>query len=203
MRTALYPATVDIAAVIYENPAGTIVRRVEGDFNFDAPFGTEKLHALVRDELGAAGENRLPGREIQNHGGEAIRAEFRVSFDQADDSRRLFSEDETRSGNGIAADVVNSSAAPVQNVANIRSIAIEIAEDTGDGAQVADSTGADQFSSAQPLRMRSNHEGFADFYASAVARGEESLCFRDVQADWLLAKHVLPGLRSFYRPGDV
>jgi hypothetical protein len=76
-----HAAGVDIAPVIDENSARTIVRRVKGDFDFDASFGAEDLHALVRDELRAACENGLAGGKIEDHGSEPVRAEFRVSFD--------------------------------------------------------------------------------------------------------------------------
>src|SRR5271169_4851100 len=68
-----HATTKHVAAIIYENAAGTIVRRVERDFDFDASLGAEELHALVRNELHAASENGLAGRKIKDRGGQAVR----------------------------------------------------------------------------------------------------------------------------------
>ncbi len=58
--------------------------------------------------------------------------ELRVPFYQANGSRRLLAEDKPRRGDGIAANIVDSATAPIQDVTNVRRVAIEIAKRADD-----------------------------------------------------------------------
>src|ERR1700685_1074660 len=41
----------DVAAVVDEDACGAFARRIEGDLDVDAAFGSVEMDALVRDEL--------------------------------------------------------------------------------------------------------------------------------------------------------
>ena len=135
-------APENVAAVVDENPARAVIWRVKGYFDFDSAFCAKKLHSLVGNQLRAARENTLARGKIEDDGGQTIGIEFGIAFHEANDSRWFFGKDEARRGDGIAPDVVHASAAPVEDVSDIRRVAIEIAEDSNDRAQVSDSAGA-------------------------------------------------------------
>jgi hypothetical protein len=67
--------TEEVAAIVDKEARGAVGWRVEGDLDFDAAFGSEEMDALVRDELGAAGEDGVAGREVEDRGGEAVGVE--------------------------------------------------------------------------------------------------------------------------------
>ena len=183
-----------VGAVVHEDAARTIRRRVEWDFDLDAAGGSEQLHALIGNQLCGAGEDGLAGGVIEDGGGEAVGMHLRVALQQGHDAARLLAEDEAGGVDGIAADIEQAAAAPGAHVADVGGVAVEIAEEAHDGAQFADAAGADQLARAQPLGMRAHHEGFADLDAGAGLRREQLAGFGGVERKRLLAEHVLSGL---------
>ena len=103
----------------------------------------------------------------------------------------------------VAADVEERSAAALDLVADVGRVVVEVAEESCDGAQLADAAGAEEFAHAEPLRVAADHEGFADLDAGAVADGEEGPGFGDSEADRFFAEHVLAGFGGLDGPGDV
>jgi hypothetical protein len=164
-------AAEQIAAVVDEDAAGTVVGGVEGDFDFDAAARAQEVAALVGHELRAASESRLAGGKIEDGRGQAVDLHFGVFFYQPKYARRLFVEDEARGVDGVTADIHERTAAAFRDVADVRRIVVEITEEADGGAQIADAAGGNQFAGAQPLGIGANHEGLAYFHSGAVANG--------------------------------
>ena len=202
-RFSGHAAAENITPVIYKNSARAIVRRIERDFDFDAAFRAEELHPLVRHELRAAHERGLSTGKIEQDGGDPVRLELGVPFYKTDHPRGLLAEDESRRGDGIATDVEDAAPAPVQNIPDVRGVAIEIAEGSHDRAQLPDSTGTDQFARAQPLGMRSHHEGFANLDAKFIAGFEQAAGLRGIAADGFFAEDMLNVAGGANGPLDV
>lgn len=59
----------NVLAIVDEDAGRTVGWGVEGDFDFDAACGAEEMHALVGDELGAAGEDGVAVAEVEHGGG--------------------------------------------------------------------------------------------------------------------------------------
>ena len=68
-------ATQEIPPVVDENSAGPVIGRIKGDFDFDAAFRPQHLHALIRDKLRAAGKRRVPRRELEHGRGQPVHLE--------------------------------------------------------------------------------------------------------------------------------
>src|SRR5665213_4096675 len=81
-----------VSAAVDKKTSRPVGRRVEWNFNFDTPSGTEEMDALVGDQLRAAGEDGLAAGEIENCRSEAVDLCFRIAVDTADDARRLLCE---------------------------------------------------------------------------------------------------------------
>src|ERR1039457_2828627 len=192
-----------VGAVVHKDAARLVVRRVEWNLDLDPAAGSEQLHALIGNQLGRAGEDRLAGGEIEHGGSEAVRVHIGVAFQQGHHAARFLAEDEAGSVDGIAADIEQPSAAPRAHITDVGAVAIEIAEEAHDGAQFADAAAADQIAGAQPLRMRAHHESFAHLHAGAGLRFEQLAGFGGVESQRLLAEHVLSGLGRAHRPGHV
>src|SRR5882724_13721945 len=66
-RECLFPGrgVAERAAVVDEDAAGPVGRRVEGDLHLDPALGAEYLHALIGYQLGRAHEAGLAGREVE------------------------------------------------------------------------------------------------------------------------------------------
>ena len=126
-----------------------------------------------------------------------------VALQQGHRAARLLAEDEAGGVDGIAADIEQPAAAPRTHITDVGRVAIEIAEEAHDGAQLADAAGADQLAGALPLRMRAHHEGFADLHAGAGLRFEQLAGFGGVESQRLLAEYVLSGFGRTHRPGHV
>ena len=193
----------DVAAVVGEQACGAIGRGVERDLDFDAALCAVELHALVRDELRAAGEDGVTCGEVEERGGEAISVELRVAVDEAGDAGGFLVEAGARSLDAVAADVVESAAAGFWSIADVGGVSVEVAEESGDGAELADAAFVDEGAEAQPLRVGADHEGFADEDAVSVADSEEGLGFGEVHADGLFAEDVLAGFGGFDGPRNV
>ena len=125
----------DVAAVVDEEAGGAFAGCVEGDLDFDAAFGSEEMDALVRDELGAAGEDGVAGREVEDRGGEAVGVELGVTVDEAADAGGLLGEAGARGLDAVAADVIEGAAAGFRNIADVGGVGVEVAEEGGDGAE--------------------------------------------------------------------
>src|SRR4051812_15332510 len=114
----------ELAAVVDEDPAGAVVRRVEGDLYLDASRRAVELHALIVDELHRAGERRLAARgEAQQPRYDSIHAQLRIAIDDPDRRLGLLAEQPARHRDGIAADVHETAATPLGNAAHVPWIA--------------------------------------------------------------------------------
>src|SRR5262249_8322150 len=60
------------AAVVDEDAAGLVRRRIEGDLDGDPALGAEDLHALVGHQLGRADEARLSLRIVEDGARQAV-----------------------------------------------------------------------------------------------------------------------------------
>src|SRR5581483_652558 len=103
-----------------------IVGRIERNLNLDAALGPDQVHSLIGYDLCATSEDRVAGGEIENHRCQAIDLHLRVSLDQRDNTRGLFSVDQPRGRDGIAADIEQTAAADIRIVADIAGVAIEV-----------------------------------------------------------------------------
>src|ERR1022692_684592 len=202
-RFGLDAGAEQVGAVVHKDAARLVGRRVEWNLDLDPAAGSEQLHALIGNQLGGAGEDRLAGGEIEHGGSQAVRVHIGVAFQQGHHAARFLAEDEAGSVDGIAADIEQPSAAPRAHITDVGAVAIEIAEEAHDGAQFADAAAADQIAGAQPLRMRAHHESFAHLHAGAGLRFEQLAGFGGVESQRLLAEHVLSGLGRAHRPGHV
>src|SRR5206468_3812577 len=86
-------------------------------------------------------------------------------------------------------------ATPFGSGANVVKIALEIAERTYDGPELAEFTASYQFPDSDPLWMGANHKGLADLDTGLIARRDQRLTLSRAQADGFFAQHV------FARPG--
>ncbi len=123
-----------------------------------------------------AGEERVATIELHQRRSEPINLHRRVAIDGGNDALRLLPEGVSRGLNAVAANIHQRSAAPVNIVANVGRVSVEVAEAAHDGAQFADVPLINERAGAQPLRMAADHKGFADFDAGAIAAGQQFLC---------------------------
>src|SRR5260221_1432030 len=165
----------------------TIVRCVEWNLNRDAARGAEKFHALVIISLRAAAKDRLPGGKFQQTGSQTIGAEIGIEFQQSGYALRFFAKKPARKSDRVAADIQQTTAAPFGLVTHVLRIAIEIVEHRDDRFERAGLSVANKLAHSQPLRMRFDHERFADFYSGAIARPDQFDGLRRVAADRLFA----------------
>ena len=181
------------------------MRRVERDLDLDPAGRAEEVHPLVRHELRRARERRLARTGSRGSPRRAGRRRSRGRRSSRPSTRvRLLAEDHPRRRDRVAADVVQAAAADAGDVADVLAgRALKYAERAGDDAQVADRAGLRELLRAQPLRVRARHERLADHDAGAVAHGEQLARLVGVEADRLLAQHVLAGLGRADRPRHV
>src|SRR5438067_1655766 len=163
----------NILPVVYENFARAVVWRVEGNLNFDASLGAQKLHALIRNELRAASEHGMARRKLHHRRTQSVGPKLGVGFQHSADAQGLFAENPSRRGNRVTADVHEPPAAPIGYVADIFRVTVEIAEHADDRAKPPDDTCANEIPDSQPLRVSLDHEGFADFHAATVSHSEQ------------------------------
>ena len=128
---------------------------------------------------------------------------FGVALDDGHHAAGFLAEDEARGVDGIAADIEEGAAAPGEHIADVGGVAIEVAEETHGGAQIADAAGADEIAGADPLGMGVHHEGLADFDAGAGLRLKQLAGFGGVERQRLLTEHVLAGFGGANGPGHV
>jgi len=127
----------------------------------------------------------------------------RIAIHEADDAFWFLTESVARSLDAVAADVEERSSSAFDLIADVAGIVVVVAEESGDGAKLADATGAKEFADAEPLREAADHKGFADFDASALADVEKAFGFGHGEADGFFAKDVLAGFGGFRGPGNV
>ena len=192
-----------IAAIVNEKARGPVGRRIERDLNLNAAARAQKVDALIRHKLRAAGENGLSTREVQKRRSQAVDVHLRIALDKTNHARWLLPEGVTRCVDKVAADVVECAAARFHMVANVGRVIIEIAEEASDGADFADALFVEELAKAHPLGMAVDHEGFADFYAGRGAHGQQRFRFSDGEAERFFAEHMLAGLGGADGPGNV
>src|SRR5260370_197840 len=107
------PPAECIASVINKNPRRPVVRRVKRNLHLNSSCGPQELHSLVRHQLHATREHRLPRRKIQNRRRQSVRLEIRISLNQSRNARRLLSKNHSLRGNRVAPDIHHSAAAPL------------------------------------------------------------------------------------------
>ncbi len=161
------------------------------------------MHALIVCRLRPAAKHRLPRRKFQNCGRQAVGPKIRVSLERAGHPQRLLLKNKSRHRDRVAPNIEQPAAPPFRLMSHILGIAIEIAEDARRRPQFPDPSAANDLPRAQPLRVRFYHERFAYLHTRAIARRQQCLRLRHVQAEWLLAQHMLPRLRCFDGPRHV
>src|SRR6266850_3393659 len=161
-----------------EDSARPVIGRVPRNFNFHPSRRAEKMHRLKVCALRKARERRLPGGKFQDRRRQAVGPEIRIALQRPCYPQRLLSKNKARHRNRVASDIQQTASTPLDFVPHIVSIPVEVAEDAHRCLQFSNRPGADKFLRAQPLRMRLDHKRFADFYAGAVSRRQQSLCLR-------------------------
>jgi hypothetical protein len=76
--------------------------------------------------------------EVEHRGSQSVDVPLRVALDEAEGASRLIIEGEAREVDRVAAYVHQRAAAPLGPVAYVRRVAVEVAEEAGDGAQISD-----------------------------------------------------------------
>src|SRR5712692_4045887 len=187
-----------------KNPARPVVRRIPRNLDLHASRRPQKMHALIERRLRPAAKHRLPSRrKFQNRRRQPVSPKIRIPLQRAHYPHRLLPKNKSRHGDRIAANIQQPAPAPFHLVPHIRGIAIEVAEQAHRRPQLPDRSAANNLPRAQPLRMRLHHERLAHLHTCALARRQQRPRLRHVQADRLLAQHVLPCLRRFDRPRHV
>ena len=147
----------------------TVGRRVEGNVDLDPPRFTDDRHPLMARQLRGRGEGQMTAaRKFDNRARQSVGAEFRVAVERRHDTRRLGSENISRRQNGVAADVVEPSAAG-RPVAHVLRVEQAVGKESLDRARRADRPGCDQLARPAPLGMVAHHEGLGDQLSRAVA----------------------------------
>src|SRR5205807_951295 len=103
--------------------------------------------------------------EVHQGAGHPVGAESRVAIDERDRAPRLALEEEPRADDGVAAEVIEASAADRRLVPDVARVRVEEGEEDLDGAERPDPSLADQLAGPQPLRVEADHEGFHHFHA--------------------------------------
>src|SRR5713226_1466095 len=192
-----------IVSIINKNPASTIRWRIKRYLDLNPPLRPQELHPLVRHQLRAASEHRLPRRKLQNRRRQPVRLEIRISFNQSQHAHGLLSKDKPRGRNWVAPDIHQPASAPLYLVPHVRGIPVKVAERPHNRAQLSNHAFANQFARSQPLRVRLDHERFADLHSAAISHFQKRFCLRHRQAQRLFAQHVLPRLRRSNGPLHV
>lgn len=126
-----------------------------------------------------------------------------VAFDEAGDPVGQAAEGVAGGVDAVASNVEECAAAAVDLIADVGGVVVEVAEEAGDGAELADAAFAQELPEAQPLGVGADHEGFADFDSGDCTDGEEGSGFGDSEAEGFFAEDVLAGFSGFDGPGDV
>ena len=122
------PAAEEIRAGVDEDPRRPIGRRVERNRHLDAAGGAEDLQLLIEHHLRAAGAGGVSRAVVEEERGQPVGAHVGVALDGAGHPQRLAAEDESRGVDQIAADVHQRAAAELGPVADVRRVAIGVAE---------------------------------------------------------------------------
>src|SRR5690606_37743539 len=112
--------------------ARTVRRGIEGDSNLQFLLLAEKLHALVRYQLGADGKHHSGRRKLHDHARQFVRTEGGIGFHGSDEPGRFFSQDHPRSKHRIAADIPYRPAPMFGLVADIFRLDVIITEEAMD-----------------------------------------------------------------------
>ena len=123
------PLRREVAGRVDEEPRGPVGGRVEGNLEFDAAARAQEMHALVGNQLRAAGEDGVAGGKVEQRRGQPVGAELRIAIESGDDARRLLAEGVARGLDAVAADVVERAAAGFDLVADVGGVDVEVAED--------------------------------------------------------------------------
>ena len=110
---------------------------------------------------------------VEEQRSQPVGAHVGVALDGAGHAQRLTAEDESRGVDQVAPDVHECAAAELGPVANVRRVAIGVAERPEHRSHLADAAARHQVLDRQPLRMRADHERFLDFRSGAIADREE------------------------------
>ena len=140
---------------------------------------------------------------VEEQRGQPVGAHVGVALDGAGHPQRLTAEDESRGVDQVAADVHERAAAELRPVANVRRVAIGVAERPEDRSHLADAAARHQVLDRQPLRVGADHERFLDLGSRAIADREELARLIRRERDGLLAEHVLAALGRLDRPRHV
>ena len=190
--------------VVDEDLARGVGRRVERDQHLQSGLGADHRHALMRCELGRAGEGQVPGaRELDQRARQPVDAHGRVAFDAGRDPQRLDAEEIAGGVDRIAADVVEPPAADLRLVAHVRRIGERIAEKRLDRLGGAERSILGEVAGSLPPGRMAGHERLGHELAGAAPGVDQLLGLRGGQRDRLLAEHVLAGLHGADAPGHV
>ncbi len=159
--------------VVHHDPGGLVSGCVEWDLHLDPPARAQDVHPLPGHELRAARTDGVRRPEVQEHGRQAIDVGPRVGLDRCRDAPGLALEHHARGVHQIASDVEQPAAAALGQVANVRGIVVEVAEEPGDRADLAEPAGSHGLLRGEPLRMRPDHEGLLDPHTRPVARVDQ------------------------------
>ena len=158
---------------------------------------------LIGHHLRAAGAGRVSRAVVEEDRGQPIRVHIGITLDGSRDAQGLAPEDESGRVDEVTADVHQRAAAELRAVADVRRVAIRVAERAQHRSHLTDAAAGHQFLDRQPLRVRAHHERFLDFDAGAIAGRDELTGLIRRERDRLLAKHVLAALGCVDRPGHV
>src|SRR3989449_11022164 len=145
---------VERGPVVQQDAHGASLRGIEGDLDLDPAAGAADLHTLIGHALSGHGEAELASlAEVHQGAGHPVGAEGRIAIDERDRAPRLALEEEPGADDGVAAEVIEASAADGRLVPDVARVRVEEREEDLDGAQSPDPPLADQLASPQPLRV--------------------------------------------------
>src|SRR6185503_1058469 len=120
-----------------------------------------------------------------------------------DHAFRLLIVDKAGGGDRVAADIHQAAPTDLVFIADVVGVAVEVAEVTYDRAELPYPPRSHQFAGAQPLRVRPDHEGFANFDARPFLHALQLVRFSDAYPEGLLAKDMLARFCRLDRPGHM
>src|SRR5271156_1642202 len=97
------------------------------------------MKPLIRNKLSAAGKSGVPGGKIEDRGDHPVHMHIWISRNEPHHARRLLGKREPRRRDWKASYIHQRPAAVCRYVANVSGVAVEVAEESEDGAQSPDS----------------------------------------------------------------